>query len=274
MIQVPRGEPFTLALGQMPVALGVARRNVTRGVRVIAEAADRGAQLLLLPELWASGFDLARAEEHAEFAEQEVVPAVAAAAREQGIWVLGSLLLPAPRGGVANTAVLAGPPGVHPVRYAKIHLFPPMDEVRHLVPGSDAPLLPLPWCDAGVLVCYDLRFPELCRAYALRGAAIVLVTAQWPAVRASDWRTLLRARAIENQCYVAGCNRVGQSGDTRFGGHSAVVDPSGVTLVEDGSRSVVLTARIDPTRVNEARHSLPVLANRRPDVYSSLLEVS
>jgi predicted amidohydrolase len=116
-------------------------------------------------------------------------------------------------------------------------------------------------------ICYDLRFPELFRGYALGGARLIVIPAQWPAPRIDHWRTLLRARAIENQCFVAGCNRVGTDPDNTFGGASAVIGPWGELLVEGGDQAALLVARITPAKVDEARRRIPVLSDRRPDRY-------
>jgi omega-amidase len=116
-------------------------------------------------------------------------------------------------------------------------------------------------------ICYDLRFPELFRRYALAGARLILVPAEWPHPRRAHWQTLLRARAIENQCFVAACNRVGITGNSTFFGASAVIDPWGEALVEGGETELILTATIDLSLVDTVRKRIPVFEDRRPELY-------
>jgi predicted amidohydrolase len=142
-----------------------------------------------------------------------------------------------------------------------------MQEEQYLAPGQAATLLDLPWGKTGLIICYDLRFPELIRHYALQGARLILIPAEWPHPRREHWRTLLRARAIENQCFVAACNRVGQSKGAAFFGASTVVDPWGEPLIEGGETEALLTVTIDLAQVDVVRQRIPVFADRRPELY-------
>jgi predicted amidohydrolase len=123
------------------------------------------------------------------------------------------------------------------------------------------------WGMVGLAICYDLRFPELFRAYALAGTHTVIIPAEWPNPRMAHWQTLLRARAIENQMFIIACNRVGQSGNTTFFGRSCIIDPWGETIVEAGEQAILLTADIDIDVVDTVRKKIPVFADRRPDLY-------
>jgi omega-amidase len=125
--------------------------------------------------------------------------------------------------------------------------------------------------ESGLAICYDLRFPEQFRAYALAGASVVFVPSEWPHPRLAHWRTLLRARAIENQFFVVACNRVGESKGTQFFGHSTIVDPWGELIVEGGEQEILLTAPIDTGLVAEIRERIPIFADRRPEVYGGAI---
>lgn len=258
---------LTISLGQMDIALGRAERNLEAVRRLAAEAAARGSDVLVLPELWSTGYDLQRAPEHATPVGEGVFAAVTALAREHHLTIVGSLLGQMRGGRVGNTAVLVNPEGRALATYSKIHLFRLMEEEKHLAAGDALALAETPWGRSGLAICYDLRFPELFRAYALVGAIIVFLPSEWPHPRLDHWRTLLKARAIENQLFVAVCNRVGQSGETHFFGHSAVVDPWGEVVVEGGEEPALLTATIDTALVEEVRSRIPIFADRRPDVY-------
>ena len=131
-------------------------------------------------------------------------------------------------------------------------------------------LVPFLWRYRGrvaLAICYDLRFPEMWRRYADAGAQLVLIPAEWPARRVEHWRLLLRARAVENQFFVAGCNRAGADGDVEFGGHSAAVDPWGQVLVAGGVEPGLFVASLDLDEVARGRSTFPFLADRRPEVY-------
>ncbi len=191
---------------------------------------------------------------------------MAALAREFGLYLCGSLL-ERHEGGVSNTAVLYAPDGSLAGAYRKIHLFRLMQEPRYLVGGDRAVLCPTPWGPVGLAICYDLRFPELFRVMALAGAVLFLVPAQWPERRIEAWSLLARARAVENELFVATCNRVGADGDVLFPGRSAVVDPWGHVLVEGGDRVGLLVAQADLREIRKARRYLTVFEDRRPTAY-------
>ena len=118
-------------------------------------------------------------------------------------------------------------------------------------------------------ICYDLRFPELFRRYAVAdGAKLMLICAEWPLVRVAHWRSLLVARAIENQCFVVATNSCGETGGAVFGGHSMIVDPWGQIVAEAGEDERLLTAEIDLDEADGVRRQIPVFADRRPDAYA------
>jgi predicted amidohydrolase len=128
----------------------------------------------------------------------------------------------------------------------------------------------LPWGATSIAICYDLRFPELFRRYAVEGAKLMMIPAEWPLERIEHWKALLVARAIENQCYIAATNAAGQTGNTVFGGHSMIVDPWGKIIVAGGESPAMLTAEIELDVVDEVRDRIPVLRDRRPELYEPL----
>jgi omega-amidase len=163
--------------------------------------------------------------------------------------------------------VVFSPQGQLLAEYSKVHLFRPMEEDRYLVPGQKAPVFDLPWGRSALAICYDLRFPELFRKYALAGARMVFLTAEWPYPRVMHWQTLLRARAIENQCFMVACNRVGESGDWSFFGHSAIYGPSGELIVGAAQEEMLLTAVIDLDAIQKVRQLITVFEDRQEGVY-------
>src|SRR5688572_30161681 len=196
---------LNISLGQMNIVLGDVRKNTARVQEWTEEAARRGSHLVLFPELWSTGYALAQGKELATPLGAGLFADLAALAQQQKISITGSIL--EKRGiEVANSAAFFAPNGRTLGVYRKIHLFRLMDEDRYLQPGESALALDLPWGRTGLAICYDLRFPELFRRYAVEGAKMIVIPAEWPMARIEHWRLLLQARAIENQCYVVACN--------------------------------------------------------------------
>jgi len=264
---------LTVALAQMAIATGDLEQNEATARTLAAQAASRGTQLLLLPELWQTGYDLARADKYAAPLppspdDTGAFALMAELAREHQLYLAGTALEANPGGRPFNTAALFGPDGTLVGAYRKAHLWAPMGEVEYMTAGSSLPTFDLPWGITALAVCYDLRFPEMWRRYADAGAQLVLIPAEWPERRVEHWRLLLRARAVENQFFVVSCNRAGADEQgTHFGGHSAVVDPWAQMLVEGGLEPGLFVATLDLDEVARARHLFPFLEDRRPELY-------
>jgi predicted amidohydrolase len=260
-----------ISLLQMDVAFGDPEanyRNAERLIRKAAAAPDK-PDLLLLPELWDTAYDLERLRELGDWQGERVQAWAGALARELRVTIAAGSIAEKREDGIRNASYVMDLHGSVMSRYAKLHLFGPMGEDRHLTAGSTRELVQMEGVTAGMMICYDLRFPELARALVLDGAELLLVPAQWPKPRLQHWRTLAVARAIENQVYVAACNRVGAGGGQEFFGHSLIVDPWGEVLAEGGEGEEIVTAQLDLNRIKEARERIPVFRDRRPDVYGS-----
>jgi len=266
MIKTNAHAVITIALAQMDVPTGRPEANLARAREFAAQAQEAGADLLLLPELWYHGYDLERAAERAAPLGEGGFAHMAGLAREFGLHVAGSTL-ERHDAGVSNTAALYAPDGALLGAYRKIHLFRMMQEPRYLAPGDHAVLCPTPWGPTGLAICYDIRFPELTRVMALAGAVLILVPAQWPVPRVEAWLILARARAVENELFVAACNRVGSDGDVTFPGRSLVVGPLGDVLAEGDDQERLVVARINLREVHKARRYLTVYEDRRPEAY-------
>ena len=260
---------LTISIGQMDIRLGEPEHNLATVTAMTAAAAQRGSDVVVFPELWSTGYDLENAGRHATAVDAGIFAQTAQLARQHRLHILGSCLSQLDSGGYGNTAVWFTPTGEAAGVYSKTHLFRLMQEEQFLTAGDHLTLVQTPWGLAGLTICYDLRFPELFRAYALAGAKWVFVPAEWPHPRLSHWQTLLRARAIENQMFIVACNRVGVSKDTHFFGHSAIIDPWGETIISAGADSILLTATINTDLVDGVRAKIPVFADRRPDLYPS-----
>jgi omega-amidase len=252
---------FIVGLIQMDIRVGDCDHNVTRAAEWIAEAASCGAQMAVLPELWSSGYALDRAAELASAQGEGASGEMERLAAEHRVWLAGSILEHDNRK-VYNTMIVCDPAGRRVASYRKTHLFGLMDEPQYLTAGEVPVVAELPFGRTGLAVCYDLRFPRLFAAYIDAGCEAFVVCAEWPNPRLDHWRTLLRARAIENQAFVIACNRVGGAGTTFFG-HSMVLDPWGDVLAEGEDSEGVVIGRIDLARLGEVRKRFPFLADDR-----------
>jgi predicted amidohydrolase len=255
-----------IAMGQMHIPPGKPDENLTRAKALAEEAQHAEVDLLLLPELWLHGYDLERAEEWGTPLGEGGFAHMADMAKQHGLYIAGSVLETHSEG-VSNTAALYNPEGALLGAYRKIHLFRLMQEHLYLYPGDRIVLCPTPWGPVGLAICYDLRFPEPFRAMALSGAHLFLIPAQWPVPRIEAWSLLARARAVENELFVAVCNRVGIDGDNVFPGHSAVIDPWGHVLTEGTDQEGLFVAEINLREMKKARRYLTVYEDRLPDAY-------
>jgi omega-amidase len=262
-----------LSIAQMNIQVGKPEANSAKVQEFAKTAAERGSTLLLLPELWSSGYDLENRSLHADVLGEGLFAWMSFLAKKFRLYIGGSLL-ERHNDQVYNTFVLYQPTGALAGLYRKIHLFRLMNEHLWLSAGESLALgeLALPGVtnpvQAGLAICYDLRFPEMFRAYALAGAELILLPAEWPKSRSTHWKTLLRARAIENQCFLIGANCCGVSNGETFAGASAIINPWGEASIEGGENEELFTAEINLDEVYEARAKIPILTDRRPGLYT------
>ncbi|HZS90783.1 MAG TPA: carbon-nitrogen family hydrolase [Chloroflexota bacterium] len=253
---------ITISVAQMPVVGNDPDSNLETAARAVGEAARRGSDLVILPELWTSGIALREATSQRAIDAFDAVGAMRGMAHTDRIAVAGSMLL---RDGdhYHNVLLLVDAAGEILGRYEKIHPFTPMDEHLYVAPGDDVVSCDTPWGRIGLAVCYDLRFPELFRRLTDAGAELIILPAEWPHPRLEHWKTLTRARAIENQCFFVAANAAGTQGRYHFCGHSAVIDPWGQSVAEAGEEATVLTATVDLDEVAATRERFPALKDRR-----------
>ena len=249
--------------------------NTQAAASAVAEAARQGAEFVALPENVCLMPEDA-AEARARALPEEAHPAVAAlcdAAASAGVWLLGGTVgVRADGGRLANRSLLISPDGAVAARYDKIHMFDvdiseerTYQESETYRPGERAVVAGLPWAKLGMTVCYDLRFPTLYRALAQAGAALLAVPSAFTATTGkAHWHVLLRARAIETGCYVLAPAQCGSHpGGRRTFGHSLMVSPWGEVIAEAGDEPGIITAKLDPAQVTEARQRIPSLVNDR-----------
>ncbi len=258
---------ISISLAQMEVIPGDKERNLRKGSLLIEEAARRGSQVILFPELWFNGYPLERTADTAEPITGEAIRKVQELAALHRIAVIGSFL-ERRDDGVYNSAPVISEEGEILGVYTKTHLFSYVGEDRYLKRGNSLPIFEFPWGKAAVAICYDLRFPELFRMYMEHGAEVIFVPAEWPRPRTEHWSLFLRLRAIENLFFTVGCNRVGRDGSPAvYEGASAAYSPWGEVVALAGNREMLLTFEIDMDEVKKMRDSFPALRDRRKDLF-------
>ena len=270
-------ERFTAAAVQPRCTEDVAR-NLANAFQGVRRAAKAGARLVVLPErfpYYGMRADLARAS--ADTVPGHLCNQLSDLARDLGIvLVAGSFLEKAPpKRKLYNTCVAFDPFGQVLAQYRKIHLFDAgsVRESGFMLPGEEPVVTDTPVGRLGLTICYDVRFPELYRELAWQGAEIMTVVAAFPPrTGRAHWLTLLRARAIESQCYVVAANHCGRVPGCATYGHSAIVDPWGKVLAEADGRPGVITARVDLGYVEEVRTKLPSLALSRKKKWARIKE--
>lgn len=266
-----------LALAQIRVEPGATAANLDRGLDAVSTAAGRDCDLVVFPELFRVGyFAFDSYEETAQPLDGPALTRLQDAAASHGIGVLAGSLVedlaasrdagfetPAPAG-LANTSIFIDRNGNQRGVYRKHHLFGyDSAEQDLLTPGESVATVEFGGFTVGITTCYDLRFPELYRTLVDRGVTLVLVPSAWPYPRVEHWRLLPRTRAVENLCYVAATNGVGEFDAATLLGRSTVYDPWGTAVAGAGEEPALVEARLDPERVEQRREEFPALADRR-----------
>jgi predicted amidohydrolase len=252
--------------------------NLARAEIGIRDAAARGAQLVALPEKWNAIGDPEVLHANAEAIDGPTLTAVRGWASELGIWILaGSIVVREPgEAKLRNLSVLVRPSGEIVAQYAKMHMFDvdvagvAYRESDAELPGDAIVTADVDGVTLGMTICYDVRFPELYRILALRGARIITVPAAFTLMTGRDhWEVLLRARAIENQCFVIAPDVIGDHGGGKVSyGRSMIIDPWGTVIAQAGDAEAVIVADLDLGMVDRVRASIPSLATRRGDAYA------
>lgn len=258
-----------LSLLQIDVSIGQPDMNFAKISNKLEEAMKSPIRpdIIMLPEMWNTGYALEEIQSLADENGARTKNLLSNFCKKHQVNIIGGSISERIGSEVRNTIYVLDRQGQITADYSKIHLFRLMSEEKHLVSGTKVGSFSLEDVSAGMMVCYDIRFPELARKLALDGAKILFVPAQWPKPRLHHWRTLLTARAIENQMFVVACNRVGVSGDADFFGHSMMIDPWGEIIAEGGEQEEIVSAAIDIKHVDKVRSMIPVFEDRRPELY-------
>ncbi len=254
---------------QFDVCIGDRKENQRR-VASWLEAAwtpSDAVTAIVLPEIWDVGYALDEKESVADENGRQALEFLGGLARKYNVWFVGGSVMAKTDEGYVNRAQIINPAGELVNYYDKAHLIGLMDEDKHFLRGRRKCEFEIEGVKAAACICYDIRFCEWQRTFAVDGAEVLFVSAEWPMARIEHWKALLKARAIENQMYVVACNRAGTSKGTLFGGSSAVIDPLGGTLYAGGYGEETAYVTIDTDAVGKTRSYLTVFEDRVPDLY-------
>lgn len=258
-----------IALLQQSIIPGDKQANYDRVEALVSQALTQSEavpDVIILPELWSTGYALSELHGLASAEGEEEADFLGKLARKYGIWFAGGSVAARLETGITNRAQIVDRKGSLVATYDKTHLVPMLDEDKYLVAGDTCCVYTIESISFGLAVCYDLRFCEFLRKLVLEGAQALIISAEWPLVRLNHWQALLKARAIENQCYVLAANNSAM-GSAPFAGNSQAIGPDGSTLCRLGFQEGIAVAEIDPEIVNQVRQAVPVFRDRRPEIY-------
>ncbi len=253
-----------IALYQSKIILGQIEQNLEKIKAQIQSAANKGCDLILLPELCLHGYDRKSIQEAGTYHLPHILPLLNDLAVTNQIALAGTFV-EEENGNFYNTLVFMDAQGQILQTYRKTHLFKKLNEDRFFLAGRSTCVMDTKWGKVGMAICYDLRFPEMFRAMMRQGVEGFIICAEWPVARINHWKTLLQARAIENQAWVAACNSTGATGKVEFGGSSSVITPWGDSTTA-GSDEELMIASIDLEHVHKVRAENPFLEDYREDI--------
>ncbi|MBP2644635.1 MAG: yafV [Firmicutes bacterium] len=257
-----------IALVQLAAPAGDVASTVDYALSLMTKAVQQGAELCVLPELWTTGYRLKTVSRLAEPQDGPTLTKLRQFATAHQVEIIAGSIAELAGSTVYNTTYAIRRDGSLGGKYRKIHLFSLTSEQNYFSPGNSKGLAEMSFGKAGLIICYDLRFPELTRSLALSGCPALFVPAAWPETRGQHWLTLNIARAIENQCFVIAVNTVGKYGNINFFGNSLVVTPWGEILVQGSStQEEIVFTELDFSLIADVRQKISMYADRRPEYY-------
>jgi len=252
---------------QMDVALGEPDINLKRMEKLVREAAQSKPDVIVLPETWNTGYFPLNITEQAISSGKRAGEKMSELAGDLQIYLVGGSISEVYNEQLVNTAKVFNRVGLEIASYQKIHLFSPGEENKFYTEGNKVVTFDIEGHRCGIIICYDLRFPELIRRLALDGVEMLFIPAEWPHPRLEHWRILQKARAIENQIFVIGCNGVGLGNGVKFCGHSSVISPWGEVMKEAEEEEGIFQVELNTEVISEVRKRIPVFVDRRYSYY-------
>ena len=255
-----------ISLAQINISPGNPGKNYEKGLFFIDQATNEGCDLILFPELWTTGYDLTNVKSYSQ-SNENILNQLKFVAKNKRISIGGSYIFRNEKRFYNSFIIIDADGDLCPI-YNKLHLIKLFNEDLYFSAGDHIQVNSFKWGTSGLAICYDLRFPEMFRKMALNPVEIFLLVAEWPAKRIEHWRTLVRARAIENQVFMAAVNCVGTQGKESFGGYSCIISPSGQILAEASTEEEnLIISEINLDSIIEYRKSMNILQDCRYDIY-------
>ncbi|WP_313017579.1 carbon-nitrogen family hydrolase [Macrococcoides bohemicum] len=254
-----------IAIYQMEIIPGEPEKNIEKVANWLSTLDD--GEIAVLPEMWNTSYTLEELVHITSDNGQREIEKLSELAKQYQINIVGGSIAVRVEDKIYNRAIVINKKGELIHQYDKLHLVPMLDEPNYLTQGNNISIFEIDNVKMGVIICYDLRFPEISRKLALEGIEVLFVVAEWPIERISQFEKLLYARAIENQVYVIASNSIGKCNNTVFGGKSMVINPLGeaTTKIILGEGTIQATVNIEEIR--NIRTKIPLLKTRRADIY-------
>ncbi len=257
-----------ISLIQMNIAFGKPETNFKRVEELIEKSMEDNPDIICLSETWNTGFfPKENLKELADVNGEETKKLLSSLSKQYNVNIVGGSVANKRGEYVYNTAYVFNRQGNLITEYDKIHGFSPSGEHEYFKGGKNLCIFDIDGVKAGLIICYDLRFLELIRSLALKEIEILFVPAQWPHPRLNHWKTLLTARAIENQMFVASINGVGKSGEATMCGNSMLINPWGEVLANAEEEEKIITADADFSITKDIRSRINVFRDRKPNLY-------
>ncbi len=254
-----------ISLIQFDVRTAQVETNFGKAEMLISQAAKFKPDFIVLPEMWTTGFAYDDLSGISKAYYRDSLSFLSEQAKRTNSYIIGGSIPVEENENVYNASIVFDRKGNEIGRYKKTHLFSPTRENTHFKNGNEYPLIETEFGKIGIAICYDIRFPEIIRKQSLQGMKLLFVPAQFPAVRESHWHTILKTRAIENQIFVSGCNRIGKDKLQDYSGMSLIINPLGEVIDMAGSSETTINSKIDLSQIDYARNYIPVYKDINKD---------
>lgn len=261
------GVNMKIAIIQMDIDFNSPEENRKKVLSMVEKACEDKPDVILLPEMWNTSFNFESIEERADNEGQPTLGLLMQMAAAHDVNIIAGSIADKIDGSIFNRSYVINREGKKIFSYDKIHQVHHAKEDVYMKAGNIAEVFEIDGVKCGIIICYDLRFPELCRALALKGAKVIFAPVQWFETRAGHYEILSKARALENQVYFVTANRVGKEFKAVFCGKSKVIDPWAEVVGELDNEEGILYCEIDLDLIDRVRNKVTCYQDRRPDVY-------
>lgn len=261
---------FKVSQIQLDIVYKNPEKNRERITKLIEKAIEENPDIIVFPETFTTGYSeevFHNIDKYAETEHGETITILKELAKKHNVWLVSGSIVEKDDNGTYNTIFLIDRKGSIVGKYRKMHLYSAMDEDVAFKNGVDMPIFDTEFGKLALMTCYDIRFVELSRTYAVKGADAIIIVSNFPNPKVNHWRTLLQARAIENQLYIIACNRVGSASNSTYFGHSLIIDPWGEIINEGNDEETIISGEVDLEKVKEVRSIIPMYYDRQPQSY-------